>query len=131
MRHAREDYNGRVVDLLEAPIMAAVLAARLGLTQAADAATVAGNPEAAERYLKAEAMLAEQLGQHSDSTAHAIPADEPVFLLRGQDITASYVVDHWASKNAARSEGDTGLIDSARIHAARMRGWPVQKVADA
>jgi len=129
MKHARSDYNGRVVDLLEAPIMAAVLAARLGLTQAADAATVAGNLEAAERYSKAEAMLAEQLGQHSDSTAREIPADEPVFLIRGQDMLAAEVVRFWGQLNTARG-GDEGLSVAAFEHATKMGHWPVHKAAD-
>jgi hypothetical protein len=127
MRHAREDYNGRVVDLLEPRIIAILLAARLALTHAADAATVAGeSPEIVEAFHGAEAGLAEL---YCDSTCNPIPDDEPVFLLRAQDVSAAQAVRFWATRNATRG-GDASLSQDAEVHAARMEGWPIHKLAD-
>lgn len=57
-----------------------------------------------------------------------IPSEEPVFLLRGQDIIAAELVDKWAEENERRG-GDRGLTESARRHAALMRAWPVRRLA--
>ncbi len=54
-----------------------------------------------------------------------IPENEPVFLLRAQDITAASVVRYWASLQL-----DGPLKDMALSHADLMDEWPVQKKAD-
>lgn len=61
--------------------------------------------------------------------ANIITKDEPVFLLRAQDVTAAAVVDKWADLNAAM-RGDETLIQFARDHAKRMREWHKRKAAD-
>lgn len=51
-----------------------------------------------------------------------IPADEPVFLLRGQDICAPAAVEAWA--NLAESlRASPEIVRVARTQAKRMRKW--------
>lgn len=57
--------------------------------------------------------------------AGLIPEDEPVFLLRGQDIAAPAAVEAWAA--AAQQHGaDHALITAALKQAAAMRLWQFQ-----
>lgn len=58
-----------------------------------------------------------------------IPADEPVFLIRAQDISSAALVRKWAELNDENG-GDSRLSDLARQHATRMDAWPVKKNAD-
>lgn len=51
-----------------------------------------------------------------------IPADEPVFLLRGQDKLAADTVRFWAFA-AERKKLDPEMIHIARAHAAIMESW--------
>lgn len=63
----------------------------------------------------------------------AIPADEPVFLLRGQDVSAPVAVRAWADDND-RVGGDPKLSSLARRQADAMEFWQEKrawKVADA
>jgi len=69
MIHAREDYNGRIVDL-----------------------------------------------------ENKIPEDEPVFLLRGQDMAAPKVVEFWA-KEAEDLGAKPNIVIAAREQVQRMRKW--------
>ena len=51
-----------------------------------------------------------------------IPADEPVFLIRGSDMVAPDAVDSWA--NLAEAAGaDAAIVTAARKHADLMRSW--------
>ena len=58
-----------------------------------------------------------------------IPEDEPVFLLRAQDVVASEVVRYWAYLHEARG-GDSDIASLAMHHADRMDEWPKHKSAD-
>jgi hypothetical protein len=61
-----------------------------------------------------------------------IPEDEPVFLLRAQDVTAPDVLEYWAELNDDKF-GDKALIRRTLLHAAAMREWQRQhgsKLAD-
>ena len=51
-----------------------------------------------------------------------IPEDEPVFLLRGQDVLAPDVVEYWAQllKNQG---GEEQLVTAAKAQAHKMRDW--------
>lgn len=62
--------------------------------------------------------------------AGKIPADEPVFLLRAQDVTAAAVVRYWIELNETLG-GDPALINMCRTHAALMQAWNKRKLADA
>lgn len=56
-----------------------------------------------------------------------IPDDEPVFILRAQDKTASAVVRFWAALNV---NGDPIAVQMAQDHADKMDRWPKKKTAD-
>jgi len=51
-----------------------------------------------------------------------IPEDEPVFLLRGQDVTAPEVVEYWADLAAARGASNE-IVMAAREQSLRMKDW--------
>lgn len=60
--------------------------------------------------------------------AGLIPDDEPVFLIRGQDILGPAVVDYWAA--LAESRGATpNIVEAARKQARRMREWGFRRKA--
>jgi hypothetical protein len=51
-----------------------------------------------------------------------IPADEPVFLLRGKDICAPTAIQAWAD-DAERHGAAKNIVDAARNHAEVMKQW--------
>ena len=54
--------------------------------------------------------------------AGKIPVDEPVFMLRAQDVIAPQVVEIWAL--AAHAAGaDDDIVEHAYKHAQLMRKW--------
>lgn len=57
-----------------------------------------------------------------------IPEEEPVFLIRGQDVVGPNAVLHWAE--LAESQGaNVDIVQSAREQALRMRDWQRLNVA--
>lgn len=81
--------------------------------------------------------------QRIQDPQNKIPVDEPVFLLRAQDETASAVVRYWVrlnrkSLNAALKKNPNGAdvqgrkkaIALAEAHAFRMDDWEKKKAAD-
>lgn len=58
-----------------------------------------------------------------------IPDDEPVFLIRGQDIVSGNTVRVWADLND-EAGGDPELSKRAREQAILMDMWPNKKKAD-
>lgn len=57
--------------------------------------------------------------------AGLIPDDEPVFLLRGQDIAAPEAIEAWVRE--ARTQGaDEAILDAATAQAEEMRAWQGQ-----
>jgi hypothetical protein len=61
--------------------------------------------------------------------AGLIPEDEPVFLLRAQDVLAAGLVAEWARK-AAQVGVRWEMCNLAFEHAARMRAWRAKKIPD-
>lgn len=59
-----------------------------------------------------------------------IPADEPVFLLRGQDKTAAATLRYWAALNLSLFKHDPYAVQLAFAHADLMDAWQVKKLAD-
>lgn len=51
-----------------------------------------------------------------------IPEDEPVFLLRAQDVVAPKILDTYAALVEMRG-GDPEVVRLTREHAERMREW--------
>lgn len=60
--------------------------------------------------------------------ANKIPADEPVFLLRAQDVLACKAVAYYAELCKASQAPEVAA--KAEGHAKRMAEWPVKKVPD-
>jgi hypothetical protein len=58
-----------------------------------------------------------------------VPFDEPVFLIRGQDIVAGEAVRAWADL-AEKAGASADILKAARDHAARMDAWRPKKVPD-
>lgn len=61
-----------------------------------------------------------------------IPEDEPVFLIRGQDVAGPDTVLQWAGLAEAHG-ASLEIVKSAREQAMRMRDWQrlnVQKIPD-
>lgn len=61
--------------------------------------------------------------------AGLIPDDEPVFLLRGQDIHAAEIVRAYANSVEA-CKGDPEIVRLAREHADVMDAWKNKKSPD-
>jgi len=63
-----------------------------------------------------------------------IPEDEPVFLIRGQDILGGDVVRHYAIllETISRQHhiDNTKKVHSIREHARRMDNWSKHKIPD-
>lgn len=59
---------------------------------------------------------------HIQDPTGKIPAEEPVFLIRAQDVTAPLVVKYWAEQ-AERHGASEGIVKSAREQAMRMVDW--------
>jgi hypothetical protein len=58
--------------------------------------------------------------------AGKIPEDEPVFLIRAQDVAGPTAVLCWA--NVAEREGASKeIVEAARLQAARMHTWQMQR----
>ena len=58
-----------------------------------------------------------------------IPQDEPVFLIRAQDMASADTLRFWARRNLELG-GDTELSILAEGHALRMERWHIKKAAD-
>lgn len=58
-----------------------------------------------------------------------IPDDEPVFLIRGQDIVGAKTVRFWADQAEAHGASPR-IVERAREHAALMESWATRKVPD-
>lgn len=54
--------------------------------------------------------------------AGLIPADEPVFLVRGQDVAAPATLRAW-TRIAADHGADADILDRVRRHADSMEDW--------
>lgn len=66
--------------------------------------------------------------QRIQDPAGLIPAEEPVFLLRGQDPHASFAVRAWAAA-VEDAGGSPEIVTRARNHADEMDAWPTKKQA--
>jgi len=65
----------------------------------------------------------------TNGTVRKIPADEPVFLIRGQDVVAGDAVRAWADL-AEKAGANPDIVQVARDHAAKMDAWAKKKVPD-
>jgi hypothetical protein len=67
--------------------------------------------------------------QDLDELDKNIPAKEPVFLVRAQDMAGAATVRAWATFNA-QLNGSAELTKAALQHACKMDAWPKKKLAD-
>lgn len=58
-----------------------------------------------------------------------IPENEPVFLIRAQDMASADTLRFWTRKNLELG-GDIELSTLAEAHALRMDRWHIKKLAD-
>ena len=65
----------------------------------------------------------------TNGTTRLMLADEPVFLIRAQDLAGGEAVRAWADI-AERHGADAAILRAAREHAAKMDAWPAKKVPD-
>lgn len=65
----------------------------------------------------------------TNGTTRLIPMDEPVFLIRGQDVVGGEAVRAWA-KLAANKGAGPDICEIALEHAAKMDAWPKKKIPD-
>ena len=65
----------------------------------------------------------------TNGTTRFVPIDEPVFLIRGQDVVGAAAVRAWADLAEANGAA-VQVVEAARGHAAQMELWPHKKVAD-
>jgi len=67
--------------------------------------------------------------QNLEELDKKIPKNEPVFVLRGQDLAAADTVRFYAQRNAELN-GNAEVTKTSIQHAAKMDRWPKKKLAD-
>lgn len=65
----------------------------------------------------------------TDDKPRLVPFDEPVFLIRGQDMVGGDAVRAWADL-AEQAGAGPDILQAARDHARRFDAWPVKKIPD-
>jgi hypothetical protein len=123
MKHARNDY-AHIQDNAAAIALANLV---LSMNMATTAGQTARN--LARQVLDAVNIHGDQTAIVTNGTVRVIPADEPVFLLRGQDRHAAETVMFWAER-VETAGGDPDIVRVAREHAAKMDAWPKKKAPD-
>ncbi len=125
MKHAREDYS-HIQDNTTATELANLIlsmnfATPQGITARQLARKILG--------IQDGTMNPPQAVITTNGTTRIIPADEPVFLIRGQDAVGGDAVRAWATlAEAAGAHFD--ICQVARQHAALMDQWPKKKLPD-
>lgn len=123
MKHAREDY-----DIIQ-DVSAAYELAELVLRMQMGTSTGQAARRLAHQVLGTTAGKTPVRAINTNGTTRIIPADEPVFLIRGQDAVGGDAVRAWADL-AEAAGAKPGILAIAREHAAEMDVWPKKKVAD-
>lgn len=62
--------------------------------------------------------------------AGIIPENEPVFLLRAQDIHAAYAVRDWLDRYTSDPNHSPERAKQVSEHFKLMRDWPIKKTPD-
>jgi hypothetical protein len=58
-----------------------------------------------------------------------LPPDEPVFILRGQDLLAPSTITHWCGLHHLHG-GDPAKRSGAALAASELLAWPKKKLPD-
>jgi hypothetical protein len=118
MEHARADY-----DLIQ-DVSAAVRLAELVLSMQFVGETGKRARDIARQVLGVQRIWNDTtVAVRTNGTTRFIPADEPVFLIRGQDAVGGDAVRAWADLAEANGAG-ADILGMARAHAAKMDAWP-------
>lgn len=89
--------------------------------------TVTGHPEQAAPNIGAVPPLPQS--KYNNRCFENASANEPIFVLRAQDLLAADTVRHWA--DAAEAAGvNAEKVLEARVIARVMEAWPHRKVPD-
>ena len=123
MKHAREDYD-MIQDVSAAYELAELVLRMQMVTPAGQAAR-----QIARQVLGTTAGTTPVRAFDTNGTVRIIPADEPVFLIRGQDAVGGDAVRAWADL-AEASGARPDILTIAREHAAKMDAWPKKKTPD-
>lgn len=113
MKHAREDYNN--IQQCDKPELRELFGQLLHILE--------------KEGLCSEEALGFARSRFEAAIAETIPAEEPVFLLRGQDVVGHITVRSWAHIHRVNG-GPDGPYLLAMQHANLMEAWPVKKAAD-
>lgn len=65
----------------------------------------------------------------TNGTRRVIPSDEPVFLIRGQDVAGGDAVRAWAEL-AKKAGACPQMVYTAYLHADKLDAWPKKKIPD-
>lgn len=126
MKHARADYDHIQSCMVARELAEHVLAMQMGTAMGQRARQLARQVLSVADH----GELSGTITVNTNGTYRTIPADEPVFLIRGQDLVGAAAVRAWADlAEAAGSPPD--ILAMARGHAEKMDAWPKKKVADA
>lgn len=66
---------------------------------------------------------------NTNGTIREIPADEPVFLIRGQDIVGGDAVRAWVDL-ARKAGASQDILHIALLHSDKMDAWRSKKIPD-
>jgi hypothetical protein len=123
MKHARPDYD-RIQDNSAAIALAQLI---MSMSFATEAGQTARN--LARQVLDEANINGDMTAIVTNGTVRSIPADEPVFLIRGQDVVGAAAVRAWADlAEAAGAKPD--ILGIARSHADWMDRWAAKKTPD-
>lgn len=125
MKHARADYD--VIQDTTAARGLAELVLEMGM--ATEKGQVARQLARQVLGLSDDRIHTPMAAIATNGTTRLIPAEEPVFLIRGQDAVGGDAVRAWAGL-AEAAGSDPTILKVARDHAAKMDAWPKKKIAD-
>lgn len=123
MKHARTDYD-RIQDNGTAIALAQVI---MSMALVSTAGQTARN--LARQILDEANVYGDRTAIVTNGTIRCIPADEPVFLIRGQDVVGAAAVRAWADLAEANG-AKPDIIAVAREHALKMEAWAAKKTPD-
>lgn len=64
-----------------------------------------------------------EAASHGEGSLGKAADDEPVFVLRAQDICAPGTIEDWCNRVELMTKRATDKTQGARVHAAEMRDW--------
>lgn len=143
MIHARDDYNRIQDPLTPGTSLNTLLLAVVGQAPVVYFSTLGGTDKRGCVFCGAEGPADHTVRlPHADwcavtvaegllaSKGNPIPSDEPVFLLRGQDMASAQTVRDWATHYFAVYGPDHPIVKMADEQVRALAAWPKKKAAD-